>query len=184
MRRDAMHEATLICHPLTPARGVRAVTARVEWLAGGTLLLAYAVDAEPAALRVPRVRASRSAHGLWQHTCFEAFLGTDNAAGYFEFNFSPSSEWAIHRFSSYREGMAHLQKASAPEITVRHEAQRLELEARVPAADLPPVDEGAHRRLGLSAVLEDRAGRSSYWALCHPRERPDFHHAKCFALEL
>jgi hypothetical protein len=39
-------------------------------------------------------------------------------------------------------------------------------------------------RLGLSAVIEDRSGQKSYWALAHPPGRPDFHHEDCFALEL
>jgi hypothetical protein len=38
--------------------------------------------------------------------------------------------------------------------------------------------------LALAAVLEDRDGRLSYWALEHPSERPDFHHPNSFVLEL
>ena len=33
-------------------------------------------------------------------------------------------------------------------------------------------------------VIEDRAGQLSYWALKHPREEPDFHHADGFVLSL
>jgi len=39
-------------------------------------------------------------------------------------------------------------------------------------------------KLGLSAVIEERNGRKSYWALRHPAGQPDFHHPDCFALEL
>jgi hypothetical protein len=39
-------------------------------------------------------------------------------------------------------------------------------------------------RLGLSAVIEETSGRKSYWALAHPKGKPDFHHADCFTLEL
>jgi hypothetical protein len=38
-------------------------------------------------------------------------------------------------------------------------------------------------RLALSAVIEDTAGRMSYWALVHPSGKPDFHHADSFAYE-
>jgi hypothetical protein len=38
--------------------------------------------------------------------------------------------------------------------------------------------------LGLAAVLEDRQGRLSYWALAHLADRPDFHHPDSFILEL
>ena len=46
--------------------------------------------------------------------------------------------------------------------------------------------DAAHRwRLGLSAVLEERDGTKSYWALAHPPgDTPDFHHEDCFAAQL
>ena len=39
-------------------------------------------------------------------------------------------------------------------------------------------------RLGLAAVIEDKAQVLSYWALKHPAEKPDFHHAGSFVVEL
>ena len=39
-------------------------------------------------------------------------------------------------------------------------------------------------RLGLAAVIEDKARVLSYWALKHPAEKPDFHHAGSFVVEL
>ena len=39
--------------------------------------------------------------------------------------------------------------------------------------------------LGLSAVLEEKDGTKSYWALAHPNpEKPDFHDPGCFAAHL
>ena len=38
--------------------------------------------------------------------------------------------------------------------------------------------------LGLSAVLEEKDGTKSYWALAHPTEKPDFHAAGCFVARL
>jgi hypothetical protein len=38
--------------------------------------------------------------------------------------------------------------------------------------------------MGISAILVERDGRKSYWALAHPPGEPDFHHPDCFALEL
>jgi hypothetical protein len=43
---------------------------------------------------------------------------------------------------------------------------------------------GVGLRLGLSAVVEDKARVLSYWALKHPAEKPDFHHADGFVIEL
>jgi hypothetical protein len=39
-------------------------------------------------------------------------------------------------------------------------------------------------RLGLAAVVEDKARVLSYWALKHPAEKPDFHHSDSFVVEL
>jgi hypothetical protein len=40
-------------------------------------------------------------------------------------------------------------------------------------------------RLGLSAVLEEKDGTKSYWALAHPNpDKPDFHLADCFTAKL
>jgi len=146
----------------------------------GGLGLAFALQAELSALRIPGSRPSRRAHDLWQHTCFEAFVMAADGPGYREFNFSPSGEWAIHAFRGYREG-GELDVAAGPGITVRRTRERLQLAAEIPRDCLPP---GRLLRLGLSAVVEDAAGVLSYWALRHPPGKPDFHHADAFALQL
>jgi hypothetical protein len=42
------------------------------------------------------------------HTCFEAFVAPAGINGYYEFNFSPSTDWAVYRFSAYRRGWPSL----------------------------------------------------------------------------
>jgi hypothetical protein len=49
---------------------------------------------------------------------------------------------------------------------------------------IPELPADAIWHVGLSAVIEETNGRKSYWALCHPPGKPDFHHPDCFALEL
>jgi hypothetical protein len=39
-------------------------------------------------------------------------------------------------------------------------------------------------KIGLCAVIEEKGGTLSYWALRHPPGKPDFHHRRGFALEL
>jgi hypothetical protein len=46
----------------------------------------------------------------------------------------------------------------------------------------PPVN--SRLLLGLSAVIEEKNGVMSYWALKHPPGPPDFHHASGFVLEI
>ena len=65
----------------------------------GRLALAYSIEGDLKRLRVPRPRAPRIAHGLWQHTCCECFIARTGEPGYQEFNLAPSGERAAYRFS-------------------------------------------------------------------------------------
>jgi hypothetical protein len=144
---------------------------------------------------------------LWRHTCFEAFVRVGGDTSYREFNFAPSGDWACYRFESYRQGMETEKSAGEPAIQSEIRRSPLSAERRahlVEAGFDPldrfetpfysltamldlerttlPVDEAWH--LGLSAIVEERNGSISYWALKHPAGDPDFHHPDCFALEL
>jgi hypothetical protein len=46
------------------------------------------------------------------------------------------------------------------------------------------VEADAQWELGLSAVLEEKDGTKTYWALAHPSEKPDFHAPGCFVARL
>lgn len=175
----------LLAHPYTPGEWVWSISVEVGIELPATLVCRYSLQGEVKRLRVPAARTGRRTEGLWRHTCFEVFAAADPAAGYYEFNFSPSLEWAAYRFSEYREGMAPANLARAPGLQARKTADRLELTAHVHLeglADLarpPPM-----LRLGLTAVVEDDSGSLSYWALRHAAGNPDFHDPDSFALEL
>lgn len=147
------------------------------------LTLRYAAAGTASNVRVAALSAPNRADNLWKTTCFEAFIGSAGGPAYYEFNFSPSTEWAAYRFSDYREGMAAAEDADEPSIQTRLSAARLELSARIDlgALDLP---KGANLRIGVAAVIEETNGALSYWALGHPRGKPDFHHADGFVLDL
>ena len=100
--------------------------------------------------------------------------------GYREFNFSPSGEWAVTAFRGYRDGGEPVAEPG-PEIAVRRSGDRLELDAEIRPACLPP---GRSLRLGLSAVVEDAHGVLSYWALRHPAGASRFPSSDAFALPL
>lgn len=128
-------------------------------------------------LRLPDTAAPERADGLWKTTCFELFAKPDGSSGYFEFNFSPSSRWAAYAFDDYRSGMRDY-PADDPEIAITPgDPFFLTVEAM---PDLPAVP----MRIGFNAVIEERDGTKSYWALAHPEGKPDFHHDACFALAI
>ena len=135
-------------------------------------------------VRIPSLQPSLRADRLWQHTCFEAFVALEDKPEYYEFNFAPSGQWAAYRFQRYRDGISPADEIPAPEITVRSRADGLNLDAIVRLDSLSITQPEARLRLALSAVIEDKNGMLSYWALSHPPGKPDFHHRDSFVLGL
>jgi hypothetical protein len=150
---------------------------------GGTLVLAYAVYGNIGDLRLPPMTAPARSDELWQHTCFEAFLGSAAGAAYYELNLAPSTQWAAYRFESYRAGMRVATEIGAPSIDVQSASDRYTLQASLKLDELSALPRDAGWRLGLAAITEDTRGGKSYWALAHPSGKPDFHHFDCFAHE-
>jgi len=144
----------------------------------GSLLLSYIVTGKIDDLRLPPVTAPTRADELWRHTCFEAFIRVPPGDAYYEFNFSPSTQWAIYRFDHYRAGMCVAREIATPRIKIQSSPGLYTLQAAVELDPALPLS-----RLGLSAVIEEAGGNKSYWALAHPAGKPDFHHSDCFTHE-
>jgi hypothetical protein len=170
---------TLRLHPGSLCAAATRIEVDIARPRPGSLILSYVVSGRISDLRLPPIVAAARADELWRHSCFEAFVRPSAGPGYYEFNFSPSTQWAAYRFDSYRSGMRVAAEIGAPRIEVRSTAESYTLQAALEFVGLsPPL------HLGLSAVLEETNGGNSYWALAHPPGKPDFHHADCFALEL
>jgi len=128
-------------------------------------------------ITLPSPSALVHADELWRHTCFEAFIASQEGDGYVEFNVSPSHAWAAYAFDGYRSGMRPA-IVEAPKITVMRDAERFELDVSL---QLPP---NVGTWLGLTAVIEHADGELAYWALAHAPGKPDFHHRAGFVAEL
>lgn len=177
------HLPALYDHPTLPCPAVYSLHTEITYLNDGNVHLQYILCGNPAHLYIPSPLPATFADGLWEHTCFEAFIGVQNEDSYREFNFSPSGRWAAYAFSTYRERVTWT-TAHDPRISITRTDSELRLEAFITAADLPPNPAGKPLQLGLTAVLEMQDGSKSYWALEHPAERPDFHHRNGFAHEI
>src|ERR1700680_2208946 len=166
MSPSATQPTVLLAHPSTPNNAVRSLGVHLRAEEPGVLVFQYSLDADMSRVRVPSSGAGARADTLWKHTCFEAFVAPADAPGYHEFNFSPSLDWAIYRFSAYREGMSPAGRA--PEISVHRGDDGLELESLVRLGDLADLRDARHLRIALAAVIEDGNGRSSYCGRRHP----------------
>ena len=164
----------LVPHPTTTLSTVQEIDVSV-WQDDCRWHFRYLIEST-SELVLPDPRPAARAHGLWQHTCMEAFVGLSRGA-YLEFNFSPSTEWAAYRFDAPRHGMRG--EPAEVEVWLDLGEDWLGLEAAIRSSALEPG-----LALGLSAVIEEAGGRKSYWALKHPAGPPDFHERACFVAVL
>jgi len=176
-------QLNLIPHPATPPAdpGFK-VWASVDHAASlaavATTNIWFGIGAPVSRFVIPEADEPARKDELWRTTCFEAFLRPLAQDSYMEWNFAPSGDWAAYGFTGYREGMAAVEVGQPPYIRREDNLTWWTLGATIAV----PAD--TNWELGLSAVLEEKDGTKSYWALAHPREKPDFHDPGCFAARL
>lgn len=137
----------------------------------------FGVAAPVSRFVLPEPGEAERTDDLWQTTCFEAFLRDPAGETYREWNFAPSEQWAAYDFTANRQGRTNADVA-APYIRVEDNLTWWAVGATI------AVDSGIHWALGLSAVLEEKDGTKSYWALSHCSEKPDFHDPASFTARL
>lgn len=168
---------SLVPHPSSSPGAVRGIEVHLGRSRNG-LHFYYFLRGEIDRIVVPSPVGDRvRRNGLWETTCFEAFLKGEDGDSYHEFNFSPSGDWASYRFDGYRKGMRN----APTSVDIRTDALEnlLAVEARFHA------DFATTTRLCLSAMVEEKDGRRSHWALAHAENGdPDFHDDACFAHRL
>lgn len=180
MSKPTLHDPPLTCHHSTATNAIARFTASAELNADGWFRFRYVVHGAVDHIALPAHVAPRHTDELWRHTCFEAFITAEGHPAYVECNFSPSSAWATYHFDRYRTRMTTLASIEPPRIGLHTDRDNLVLEAQLQLGEFTdrPL------RIGLTAVIENKAGGLSYWALRHPRAKPDFHHRGGFILRL
>lgn len=175
---------TLNAHSDYRSRAIRSIEATATYDPSGRIHFDYAVRGDIAAIALPAPTEVARVDGLWQTTCFEAFLGLPGSDTYFEFNFAPSRLWAAYRFERYREESSAPPLSPPPVIDLRRTEEALLLSAHVEIRKWRELDNAESLDCGLTAVIDESEGALSYWALAHPEGRADFHVRDCFTLEL
>jgi hypothetical protein len=180
----AAQQVALVAHPSTKTDAIRAIDVRVSVPSPGLVTLRYTLHADMSRIRVGAELTPGPADDLWKHTCFEAFIQPSGSRGYYEFNFSPTRQWAVYRFDAYREGMTPMSLANPPDISTRKASDHLELQVTFPLPISAAAGATSHPKLALAAVIEGDDGRLFYWSGRHPQGKPDFHHPDGFVFEL
>jgi hypothetical protein len=178
-----MHQL-LKLHPESHCAAVAQIEVDVARGRPGRLQLNYFVIGVMANLRKPERGTPTRMDNLWRHTCFEAFVRPSQSAAYYEFNFAPSLHWAAYRFDTYRQGMRMAGEEWQPTLKFSARDPGCELQVSLDLSRFPGLGDDVPLQLNLAAVVEETSGRISYWAAAHPPGRADFHHGKCFSVEL
>jgi hypothetical protein len=171
----------LVPHPSTPpADPPFKVWANVDHAASfgavATTNIWFGIGAPAERFVIPANAEPSRADELWRTTCMEAFLRPAGEQAYREWNFAPSGDWAAYDFGEYRDAMTPADVAS-PYVRMEDNLTWWTLGATIAV-------EARAWELGLSAVLEEKDGTKSYWALAHPSQKPDFHAPGCFTARL
>ncbi len=186
--RSSSAAAALILGPASHRQPIHGIEAKVNNSESHALALSYTLIADINQFIIPPVATSRRIDGLWQHTCFEAFIGMKDGPAYYEFNFSPSSEWAAYQFRAYRDGWPLDDDAFAPKISVEQVADRLDACDNDSIRSLVPdsprhdasdrIDRGDRRQRGHAIVLGVAASggrtRLSSCRFFRPRTRTSY----------
>ncbi len=174
-------------HPESLCAEIFGIAASAVRQTANRLSLRYVVNGVISYVQFPPPAAPGRADELWRHTCFEVFLQVPGSAAYWEFNFSPSGQWAAYQFTGYRAGMRPFEPVVAPTIEMQTERERFAMRVTLDLTTLGLPPNGVWRA-GLSAIIEGsgegQGPHTSWWALAHPPGKPDFHHACNFALDL
>ncbi|HTL11752.1 MAG TPA: DOMON-like domain-containing protein [Bdellovibrionota bacterium] len=172
--------AQLTPHPSTPGPDGLTVGVQLRRTEGGRLLLAeYRLAGETDTVLWPKAKPGAGRRDrLWERTCLELFWAQPGSEGYWEANLSPEGDWALYRFSKYREGMA-------PEERCDLRVARGGSTHAGFAVDLGALGLGsAAVELNATAVIQEASGQVRYWAAKHRVDQPDFHWREAFGLHL
>ena len=148
-----------------------------------TLAISYTLSGALTELNISsRAGAPVRRHGLWEETCFECFLAVKNSPRYWEVNLSPAGHWNVYRFADYRQGMQEETSFSQFPFTVESQADVLLLALEFELYRI--ISTGQTLGVAMSAVINHKDGKLTYWALTHPGPQPDFHRRDSFIIEL
>lgn len=147
------------------------------------LVLKYLIEGRLEELSIPAPSNMPSRlDGLWKETCLELFLAVRHDPKYWEFNFSPAGHWNVYRFTTYRLGMQEEAYFTTLPITAQRTGDCLLLSLELDLTGIVRTD--LPLDVGISTVVKQLDGNTSYWALKHAALQPDFHNRESFAIQL
>lgn len=175
---------TLNLHPFESNTETQAIRLSVNVVrSNDTLACRFELIDPQKLIQVPEVKSQPiRSKGLWKSTCFEVFWKDVKQSSYWELNVSPSLDWNVYSFQSYRSDAEKedlLFKSIDRSIEKENQSEgRLILNLNI------NLDHSSSKfqelAISCTAVLEHVSGIKSYWAFKHASPKPDFHHVESF----
>ena len=184
--------------PFSPCPAVQHLGYELLLESSSSLRLIVQLEGSLAATLPITNRVGQRQFGLWQHHCFELFIGGLESNAYWELNLAPNGNWNCFEFSDYRKDQRESEAYSLAGLQAVRSAQSYRLEANI---DIKPILKkkglealgleargleatGLEKRglekgslalsLGASAVIAT-ATQLNYFSIRHGAT-PDFHH--------
>lgn len=118
--------------------------------------------------------------GLWQETCFEAFIKPVNGKtkdSYFEINISPFRKWNFFAFSNYRQAEDPMERQEVDLVYYHVDKNSLTAHFRLKDFVFAQAD------VSICSVIKTNSQGLTYWSTKHADTKPNFHHFDSFSLK-
>ena len=138
-------------------------------------------DLNAISINPPANPPSRQFH-LWAATCFEFFIGIPGDANYWEFNLSPSGNWAVFALDDYRQGLRDELSFSSLPFKVDRYPNYITLSLELGMSELILAEQDLE--MSVTAVIKSSQNELSYWAITHNGKEADFHLRDSFVINL
>ena len=157
------------------------------------LHFAFQLEGDLTSLDVPLSQVSKSRSQkdeLWKTTCFEIFLSRPGDLSYFEFNFSPTGDFAVYTFDDYRSDMQPLKQLVQPKFKFERGSDFYRITGAIGDAHDDPrfklLLAEPKLEASMTAVIKPLPGQgeTTFWALSHAGKKADFHLRSSFGLSL
>jgi hypothetical protein len=138
-------------------------------------------DLNAISIAPPASSPSRQFH-LWEATCFEFFIGIPGDRNYWEFNLSPSGDWAVFALDDYRQGLHNELAFTSLPFKIDRYPNYITLSLEFDLSELILAEQDLE--MSVTTVIKSSQGDLSYWAIEHSGKEADFHLRDSFAIKL
>lgn len=147
------------------------------------LSIEYQLSGDLAAVEITDLAATPTRKfALWEHTCFEFFLGVPGAREYWEFNLAPSGDWNVFHLDDYRQGLRDELAFTCLPVKIDLRPHLLSLRLEFDLGKIIPITQQIE--VSITAVIEPIQCEISYWAVNHSGSAADFHRRDSFIIKI